>query len=258
MTLAASLAFYMTLSLAPTLILFVAISSHLDSRLQQIFLVQVGDIVGSDAALTFNLIFQSAKAHPDFSSISGIGGILTSVLSAGLIFGQMRDALNNIFHAQPEPSQENPWWKTAWHFVKASIFQGGLALGFVFLMIVSLGISAFLSATALILDNPTLVSIMNIAISGLIYSGLYIMLFRFVPGRYLPWKQSLQGGVLTAVLFLIGKELIGIYLGQSAIGSAYGAAGSVVVLLVWVYYSALIVFIGAHTSFILNDKEALL
>lgn len=255
MTLAASLAFYTTLSLAPILILFVTISAHLDNHLQQAFLLQVKDIVGEDAALTFNLIFENAKLRPDLSSISGVGGVLTLMLSAGLIFGQMRDALNEIFHTQSKPLEQSPVWKTLWLFIKTNFFQSGLALGFIILMIISLGVSAFLSATALFLDNAFLINILNIAVSGLIYVGLYTMLFRFVPRRHLPWKQSFKGGFLTALLFLVGKELIGVYLGNSAVGSAYGAAGSFVLLLVWVYYSALIVLIGAHISFLLTKKE---
>jgi membrane protein len=254
-TLAASLAFYTALSLAPNLILFVTISAYLDSHLQQYFLLQVGDVVGPDAALTFKLIFENAKLRPDLSSISGIAGILTLMFSAGLIFGQLRVALNDIFCVKSELSQEPPWWVNVWGFVRENIFQVGLAIGFVFLMIVSLGISTLISATAVFLDNVIIMVILNIFVSGLIYTGIYVLLFRYVPGHRLPWAQSFEGGVLTAFLFLIGKELIGAYLGISAVGSAYGAAGSIVVLLVWVYYSALITLIGAHISYLLVKKH---
>jgi membrane protein len=254
-TLAASLAFYTALSLAPILILFVTISANLDSHLQQLFLLQVGDVVGPDAALTFKFILENAKLRPDLSSISGIAGLATLMFSAGLIFGQLRIALNDIFCIPPEPPHQQPWWMNVWGFVRENIFQVGLALGFEFLMIVSLGVSTVISATAVFSENVIFMVTLNIIVSGLIYMGLYIMLFRYIPGGHLPWTQSFEGGALTAFLFLIGKELIGAYLGNSAVGSAYGAAGSIVVLLVWVYYSALITFIGAHISFLLARKK---
>ncbi len=254
-TLAASLAFYTSLSLAPILIIFVTISAHLDNHLQEIFLSQVAGVIGKDTSLIFKLIFENAKLRPDLSSMSGLGGIVTLMFSSGLIFGEMRDALNDIFRAQPESLIENSWWMTAWDYAKTRFFQTGLAFGFILLMIASLGITAFISATTLFLDDIHFISALNIVISGLLYFGLYTLLFRFVPRRHLPWKQSYEGGAITAFLFLFGKEFIGIYLGNSAIGSAYGAAGSLVVLLIWVYYSALIVLIGAHISFLLNEKD---
>ncbi len=254
-TLAASLAFYTSLSLAPLLILFVMISGQSDSHWQQIFLTRISDVVGADAALTFKMILENAKTFPDLSSASGIVGILILILSAGLIFGQLRDALNEIFDEHSVLLESHVWWMNIWLFAQSLVVQVVLALGFVILMIVSLAVSTAISVTSTYLNNALLISLLNISVSGVIYVGLYTLMFRFIPRHHLAWRQSLEGGAITALMFLIGKELIGAFLGSFAVGSSYGAAGSIVVLLAWVFYSALITLIGAHISFLLHKNQ---
>ena len=123
----------------------------------------------------------------------------------------------------------------------------GFAFAFLFIMIVSLIVSTALSAT-LYSDDAAFKALLNVFISVSFYGGLFTLLFHFVPLRHLTWKRSTQAGLMTSLMFVGGKELIGVYLGNSALNSSYGAAGSLVVLLGWVYYSALIIFIGAHCT----------
>lgn len=254
MTWAASLSFYTSLSLAPLLMLFVTISAQLGSNLTQDFLRQVQGLVGPDAARGIAIVIENAKARPDLASISGIVGTVTLLLSASLVFGELRASLNAIFKRQPPSGGEPGFVRAAWVFVKERVLQMGLVFGFIFLMLVSLGVSTAISAM-IGSGEATALSLLNIAISMVLYMGIFTLLFRYLPKGRLPWKQAARGGSLTALLFVSGKELIGLYLGNSAISSAYGAAGSIIVLLAWVYYSALITFVGAHASCLLSSEE---
>ncbi len=252
-TLASSLAYYTALSLAPLVVLFISISSKLSAELQRTFLSEVQNIVGPEASRAFEMIIDSAKQRPDLATLSGLIGGATLLLSASLIFGELRSALNQIFETPlPQSPNENFLFKT-WHFLKARLLTAGLALGFIFLMIVSLVISSMIKSS--LGSNEPIWNTLNILISLVSYVGLFTLLFHFIPARHIPWKCAWQGGLITATLFVIGKELIAVYLGKSALGSAYGAAGSLIVLLVWVYYSTLITFIGAHASSILLSSR---
>ncbi len=253
-TLAASLAYYTALSLAPLLVLFITISSKFSGNIQNVFISQVQSIVGPDAAKAFQLVIDNAKERPDLASISGLFGALTLLLSASLIFGQMRDALNQIFDSDDPENQKNSTFAAILKFVKARAVQAGLALGFILLLIASLIVSSVLSAT--FSTHQELWRWINIIVSYASYVGVFTLIYRYIPNRRIAWKCALRGGSITALLFVIGKEVIGVYLGSSALGSAYGAAGSLIVLLVWVYYSALITFIGAHVSSLLVIKES--
>lgn len=252
-TFAASVAFYTALSLAPILILFVTLTSQMTFGFREEFEYQVRALVGSDAAEAVNLIISNAKERPDLASWSGLVGIVTLLLSASLIFGELREAMNRIFETPTPPDDDETFLQVAVQFVRGRLLHIGFALSFVFLMIVSLVFSSILAAT--FRSDQTLWKVVNIVASFLCYAGLFALVFRYLPNRRTKWRESALGGLLTAFLFVVGKELIGLYLGKSALGSAYGAAGSIIVLLVWVYYSALITFVGAHVSALLLESR---
>jgi len=249
-TLAASLAFYTALSLAPLVILFVTISSQFSPELQQNFIDEAQNVVGIEGAAAVEMIIESAKTRPDLTSIASIVGVLTLLFSSGLIFGELRGALNRIFGVVPKNITHTAFYGSALQAIKERLIHIGIALCFILILIASLITSSVISATT---DSQfkSWAGTVNIGISLIFYVGLFAMMFRYLPDSRQPWRRALQGGALTALLFVIGKELIGFYLGNSAIGSAYGAAGSVIVLLVWVYYSTLITFVGAQVSALL-------
>jgi membrane protein len=249
-TLAASLAFYTALSLAPLLILFITFSARISDTVQKNFISQAQALVGMDAAKAIEMIINSAKDRPDLVSTSGIFGILTLLFSASLIFGELRSALNQIFEIKVPPPASESLMNGVWNFLKAKFLHIGYALSFIFIMIVSLIASSVISAT-FHSEEATIAWVINILVSLISYIGLFTLLFHYLPNAFVPWRRAFQGGMITALLFVVGKELIGIYLGNSAVGSSYGAAGSVIVLLVWVYYSAMITFVGAHVSSLL-------
>lgn len=253
-TLASSLAYYTALSLAPLVILFVTLSSKLSPGLQQTFITQVQGLVGTDAAKTFEIVIENAKERPDLATASGLFGALTLLLSASLIFGEMKTALNLIFESSEIKDKSASTLKAILQFLKERVLNAGLALSFIFIMIVSLVASSVISAT--FHSEQDIWRYVNILISFVSYVGVFTLIYRYLPNRKIRWIPALKGGAITASLFVVGKELIGLYLGNSALGSSYGAAGSVIVLLVWVYYSALITFIGAHVSSLLVWRDA--
>ena len=256
-TLAASLSFYTALSLAPLLILFVAISSHLGENLQRDFVGQTRGLVGNDAAGVVQNVVEGANARTDLSSLAGILGVTTLLLSASLIFGQMRTALNRIFSVEPPDLGLTGWTAVVVQFLRERLIHILFALVCILGMIASLLASSVLSSSLKIPDHVT-ARVVSVVGSFAFYVSLFTTLFRYIPDRTQPWKPSFQGGLLTALLFEIGKELIGVYLGRSAVGSAYGAAGSLIALLVWVYYSALITFMGAQVSSLLEPRGSIL
>lgn len=251
-TYAASLSYYTALSLAPLLIIFVSVSSNFSSHLLENFISQVHGLIGPDAAAAFELVVQNAKERPDLASTSGVVGVITLLFSASLIFGELKTALNQILFKSGGPDSEMSNWQMIFHFLKSRILHIGFALSFIFLMVVSLTVSSVISAT--FSSYQEFYRILNIGVSFVFYVVIFSLLFRYLPDRKIFWRNSFHGGLITALLFVLGKEVIGLYIGNSAIGSAYGAAGSIIVLLVWVYYSSLITFIGAHVSALLFWK----
>lgn len=254
-TWAASLAYYTALSLAPLLMLFLLLSSQFSYDLKKSFLSEIHGLMGSDAATAIEQIIENAKSRPDLMSLSGAVSIFTLLLSASLIFGELRSALNFIFDVE-ESKEDHPFLKSTWIFLRVRILQMGLVLGFLFIMIVSLIASTVITTTLAVHENGFSFFI-NILTSATLYIVLFAILFHYIPDKRTSWRRSFQGGVITALLFVVGKELIGFYLGHNAISSSYGAAGSILVLLVWVYYISLIIFVGAHTSFILHAQHQL-
>ena len=254
-TLAASLAFYAALSLAPLVILFVAVSSRLSDQLQDAFTHQVRGLMGEDAARTIDMIIEGAKARTDLGSFAGLFGVLTILISASIIFGQLRTALNRIFGIkEPTPALAGTVG-VVWQYLHERLLQIGFALIFIALLVLSTVGSMLLSNTFMA-THGLFANVLGVATSLISYAILFTAVFRFMPDRTQPWRKSFQGGILTSVLFEIGKVLLAEYLGRSAVGSPYGAAGSLIVLLVWVYYSSLITFVGAQVSSIWSDNPS--
>ncbi|MEN0057393.1 MAG: YihY/virulence factor BrkB family protein [Bdellovibrio sp.] len=248
MTWAASVAFYTCFSLAPLIMISLAFVSQIGLEVQQIFMEEVGALVGPVAAEAIGAVIQNAKDRVDLVSVAGIVGTGTLILSAGLIFGEMREALTEILGDSPTPSEDLSFVHATLKYLKSRLLQIGLAFGFVFAMLVSLLVSTALS-TVIRLGLTSLglgAFFLNFILSFAIYVILFTGIFHFLPVPRFPLKDSFLAGGITSLFFVIGKELVGMYLSSSTLSSSYGAAGSVVVLLAWVYYSTLIVFIGGH------------
>lgn len=238
MTLAAALAFYTLLSFAPLLVLLVWASSTIAPGTQEALLGEIGRLVGSDAREAAQVVVDSAKSRPELGSIAGYVAIATAVIGATTVFAQLQTSLNRIWNVEARPTN------AIWGWLRRRVLSMGVILSVVFVLVVSLFVS---SALGLILESSGLAwDALNQAITAAVFVGLFMVLFRYLPDVHMPWRHAAFGGLVTGILFSAGKTLIGVYLAHGNVGGAYGAAGSLVVLLVWVYYSGTVFFFGAE------------
>jgi membrane protein len=247
MRLSASLAFYTALSLAPLVIIIVGIAGLITERqlvadqLEQ----QIELLMGSPSRQVVHTIL--ATTEPQGGSLAAMIGIATLIIGATAVFGELQAALNFVWEVKPKPI--NGVWANLWYWLRQRVFSLAIVLAIAFLLLVSLAVSATLAGVAHYLQGPELTLLsrgLEVAISILVITFLFALLFRYVPDAEIQWRDVWLGGLVSAVLFTMGKVGIGYYIGRASIGSAYGAAGSLIALLVWVYYSSLIVFFGAE------------
>jgi membrane protein len=247
MRLSASLAFYTALSLAPLVIIIVGIAGLITERqlvanqLEQ----QIDLLMGSSSRQLVHTIL--ATTEPQGGTLAAMIGIVTLVVGATAVFGELQAALNLVWEVKPKPI--NGVWANLWYWLRQRVFSLAIVLAIAFLLLVSLAVSAALAVVAHYLQGPELTLLsrgLEVAISILLITFLFALLFRYVPDAEIQWRDVWLGGLVSAVLFTVGKVGIGYYIGRASIGSAYGAAGSLIALLVWVYYSSLIVFFGAE------------
>lgn len=238
MSLAASLAFYTLLSFAPLLVLAVWASALMGYDAQQTMLDQITGIAGQGAREAAQAVFASADANPDAGSMAGIIGIIVSLVGATTVFAQLQSALNRIWGIRARPTN------AIWGWLRRRVLSIGVIGAVAFVLVVSLLVSSALGL--LLTQSGPWWDVINQVISTAVFALLFALMFRYLPDGRLPWRRVWWGGVVTAILFAIGKWAIGYYLSSGNVGSAYGAASSLVVLLVWVYYSGAIFFFGAE------------
>lgn len=244
---AAALAFYTIFSLAPILLIAVGAASLFLARdiATERIVAEVQRMVGSQGAQAVRQVIDASTGFG--SSIWAItSGIITFLLGATAVFAELQAVLNKIWDVRAEPRRG-----VLLSLLLNRLRSFTLALGVGFLLLVSLVISAALTALQDYLNNwmpgvPALWQMVNIGASFFIAALLFAMIYKYLPDVEITWKDVWIGAVVTAVLFTTGKYLIGLYLGQTAAASAFGAAGSFAVLLIWIYYSALVSFFGAE------------
>ncbi len=249
--LGAALAFYTILSLAPLMILVIAVVSLAfgHSTAQDQILSQVQSMIGEEGATAVKTMIEHAQ-KPSTGTLASVIGIITLLFGASGVFGELRSALNIIWEVKPGNSSG------VVSLIKQRFFSFGMVFAIGFLLLVSLVISAVLAAIGKffggVLPIPVpLLAAINFTVSFLGISILFSLIFKYVPETKIEWKDVWLGAAATAFLFTVGKFLIGIYLGKAAVGSSYGAAGSLVVVIVWVYYSAMIFFFGAEFTHVI-------
>jgi membrane protein len=245
--LAASLAYYTALSLAPLILLIVGVIGLVLGREQvgQQLSAQLEGLIGPAGRELVTSIL--AATNPQGGTIATIISLVTLLIGATAVFGELQATLNLIWEVRPAPI--SGVWASIWAVLRERLFSLALVLALAFLLLVSLVISATLAGAAALLQGPEqalLSRLLEIAVSLLVLTFVFALLYKYVPDAEIGWRDVWPGGLITAILFTLGKTAIGFYLGQASVGSAYGAAGSLVALLVWVYYSALIMFLGAE------------
>jgi membrane protein len=245
--LAAALAYYTVFSLAPLLVIAIAIVGVVfgENAARGEIVQQFQGLIGREGASAVQSMIQNAHKPGSGGTIATIFGVITLLLGASGVFGQLQYALNTIWEVKPKPGQ------SIRSFIQSRVLSFAMVLVIGFLLLVSLLLSALLTAVSSYFSNifPAWVAlgkVINFVISFGVITLLFASIYKFLPDVKVPWKNLWIGSAVTAVLFNIGKFLIGLYLGNSSVGSTYGAAGSLVVLLIWVFYSAQILLIGAE------------
>jgi membrane protein len=256
--LGASLAFYTLLSLAPLLVVVVAIAgiAYGKQAAQGQLFWQIRDLVGPDGARTIQGLLQGAY-KPGTGALATVLGLLTLAVGASSVVVELRAALNTIWHVQTSPDDTR--LSGIYRLAKERFYSFALVLGVGFLLLVSLVLNACLAAIGKFFGGflPAPESLLQAAtslISFLVITGLFAAIYKLVPDVRLQWSDVTVGAAVTALLFTAGKHLIGLYLGKASFGSTYGAAGSLVVVLVWVYYSSQLFFFGAEFTKIYTRK----
>jgi membrane protein len=250
----AAISFYTVTSIAPVLLIVIAIAGLAFGRdaAQGAITAQLSSLMGRQTAEVLQSAVASA-AGKSSGIIASIIGIVTLVVTASGVFGEMQTALNAIWKAKPKGM-------TVSRLIRARAASLGLVATLGFLLIVSLVVSAALTAFGNYLNSilpfgKLILTILNVVVSIGLISILFAAIYKILPDRQLEWRDVIIGAVVTAVLFTAGKSLIGWYLGSSAVASSFGAAGALIVLLLWVYYSAQIFLLGAEFTKIYANRH---
>lgn len=246
--LGAALAYYTIFSLAPLLLIAISVAGLFFGReaAQGQIVHQIDQLVGRQGAAAIQTMVANAGRYG--SGVLGTAvGIVTILFGATGVFVQLQNALNRIWNVEARPGQG------IWSFLRTRFLSFGMVLGVGFLLLVSLVISAAISAldswvTGLFPGAEVLIGIASFLIGLAFITLLFAMIFKFLPDVEIAWRDVWVGAAVTTALFLVGKVLIGLYLGNSSVASGYGAAGSLVVLLLWIYYSTQILFFGAELT----------
>jgi len=245
--LGAALAYYTVFSLAPMMLVLLAVFGVVYGNSEvarREILHQLYSFLDRSSAKAVEDIAASA-GKPAASLVATLIGIAVALFGASGVFGQLQDALNTIWGVKPKPG------KSFATFLRARFLSFAMVAGVCFLILVSLTASAVITALGgyiehLLPGGSALAWTIHLALDIGIVTTLFAMIFKFLPDGRLSWRDVRLGAALTAVLFLVGKYALGLYLGSGGVGSAYGAAGSLITMLTWIYYAAQIVLFGAE------------
>jgi membrane protein len=246
--LGAALAFYSVLSLAPLLVLSIAGAALFfgeDAARGQI-VEQLRGLMGTEGAVAMEAMIDNSQKI-ETGSLAAVLGLAVLLFGASGVFGQLQDSLNTIWEVPPRAGPG------IWGIIRDRFLSFAMVLGTGFLLLVSLVLSAAIAGMGTYLGDswPGLESIWHLAssvVTFLMTTFLFALIYKVLPDVKIAWRDVWLGAAMTAALFTIGKLLIGLYLGKSGIASAYGAGGSLIVLVLWLYYSAQILLFGAELT----------
>lgn len=251
----AALAFYTLFAIAPLFVIVLAIAGlwfGAEAARHELF-SQVSGLVGSEGGEAIQALV-SAAHKPKTGAWATVIAVATLFVGATGVFVQLQDALNSVWGVRRVPG------RGLRNFIKDRLLSFALIVGIGFLLLVSLVLSAGLSAlgkfmSGLLPAQETIWQGINFVVSFGVITLLFAMIFKVLPDVKIAWRDVWIGAILTALLFNLGKFLLGLYLGRSSVTSAYGAAGSLVIVLLWVYYSAQILFFGAKFTQIYSTRH---
>lgn len=243
----AALAYYTIFSLAPMLIVIIWVGGRFfgEKAIEGEIYDEIKDFVGNSAALQIQDMI-SVVSQQESGAVSAIIGLITLIIGATAVFIEIQDTLNKIWHVKPKPK------KGLVKMLANRLLSFSMVIGIGFLMLVSLAINAILTSFANTIQTfipkiyYNMTQAINFGLTFIIITTLFFLIFKFLPDAKIRWKDVITGALTTAVLFIISKFGIRLYLNYSDIGSAYGAAGSLILILAWVYYFSIILFFGAE------------
>ena len=254
--LGASVAFYSLLSFAPILVLVTALIALVfgQSGAQGALVGEARQMIGSHGAETVQSMLKHSQSQGSGIFASTVA-FITLLFGASGVFAELRSALNIIWEAPEETSSG------VWGMIKQRLFSFGMVLSVGFLLLVTLILSAGLSYVGHAFGQavpipPVVLQVLNFVVSVVVIGVVFALMFKYVPNAKVPWHYAIVGAVGTALLFTIGKLLLGLYLGKASVTSTYGAAGSLVAVIIWIYYSAQIFFFGGEFTHVYAQAHA--
>jgi membrane protein len=253
--LGASVAFYSILSFAPLLVLVTAVIAFVfgHESAQGALINEARELIGERGADTVRTLLKNAQ-KPASGVFASLAAFVTLLFGASAVFSELQDALNLMWDVK---TQTASGFKD---MIRQRLFSFGMVLSVGFLLLVLLILSAGLayigrSFGQLVTMPPFILQTINFVVSFAVIAVLFGLMFKYVPAVKIPWTDVLVGAVGTALLFTIGKQLLGLYLGKASVASTYGAAGSLVAVVVWIYYSAQIFFFGAEFTHVYAEAR---
>jgi membrane protein len=243
---AAALSYYTVFSIPPLLVVVIAIAGFVwdPNDVRGAIEGETGRLVGPEGAAQMRTILESADSPGAKKGLAAIVGLLVLIFGATGAFIQLQSSLNDIWEVEPDPKKGG-----IRNFVMKRIFSFGMVLAIAFMLLVSLALSTALSAVGDAIGggaSETILLILNFVLSFVVITCLFAAMFKMLPDAEIAWRDVWVGAIVTTLLFMIGKAALTIYLGRSDPGSAFGAAGSLALILIWVYYASMILFFGAE------------
>ena len=248
----AALAYYTLFSIAPLLLIVIAVAGMVfgeQAARGEIF-QQLEGLMGPQGAAAVQTLLQHADKPGGGGVIATVVGVVVLFLGAMTVFGELQNALDRIWRA-PARKESRGWW----NLLRTRLASFGMILAIAFLLMVSLVLSALVSVLgklwgAAFAGWEMIAHLIDIGLSFALMTVLFALIYKIIPRVRIGWRDVWLGAAVTALLFALGKFLIGLYLGKSSVASAFGAAGSLVVMMVWVYYSAQIFLLGAEFTWV--------
>lgn len=253
----AALSYYMLFSLAPLLVIVIAIAGMVfgQDAAQGAIIAQLGSIMGKEGATAVQGLLQAAR-EPSTGMVASIVGGVVLLIGATAMFAELQSDLDRIWQV---PAKDKP--SGLWGWLRSRVLSFGLVLGLAFMLMISLVVSAALAASGAWLSGSAtaesvIANVLNFIASLAIFTLLFAMIYKIMPSAKISWHDVWAGSAVTALLFNAGKSLIGLYLAKSSVASGFGAAGSIVILVAWFYYSAQIFLFGAEYTWVYaNSKQ---
>lgn len=248
----AAIAFYTIFSVAPVFIIALAVSGFVfgTEAAQGLIFTETRSVLGEDIALTLQTLVENAR-QPTQSTFAAMIGAVAMALGASAVFSELQSAMDRIWRTPLSPHQS-----TFGYIIRRRMFTFGMVTGAAFVMLVSFMLSVFIASLQRFWkplfggSSQLFLQLVELGVSFMVVTGMFALIFKLVPRVRVTWNDVFIGAVVTSLLFNLGKFLIGLYIGSSGIISVYGAAGTMIALLLWVYYSAQIFLLGAEFTWL--------